>query len=124
MRAGCDGNAVAQGASVRSDAGVSCDLDLHDRAKPPDRLSAPGPALLRDPDDPADQALDQAQRNARLHAAVAQLPDAQEKLLRLAYFEDKSHSAIAEELTLPLGTVKSRLRLAMAKLRAALESLE
>nr|NIS39555.1 RNA polymerase subunit sigma [Desulfuromonadales bacterium] len=39
-------------------------------------------------------------------------------------FEDKSHSVIAEELNLPLGTVKSRLRLAMAKLRSALETLE
>ncbi len=45
-------------------------------------------------------------------------------MLRRAYFEDKSHSAIAEELDLPLGTVKSRLRLAMVKLRAALENLE
>ena len=42
----------------------------------------------------------------------------------LAYFEDKSHSVIAEELALPLGTDKSRLRLAMTKLRAALETLE
>jgi RNA polymerase sigma-70 factor (ECF subfamily) len=44
--------------------------------------------------------------------------------LRLAYFEDKSHSVIAEELALPLGTVKSRLRLAMGKLRTALETME
>ena len=56
--------------------------------------------------------------------SVAELPDEQGKLLRLAYFEDKSHSVIAEELNLPLGTVKSRLRLATAKLRSALETLE
>ena len=82
------------------------------------------PLLVRDPDDPADQVVESAQRRARLHAAVAELPEEQGQLLRLAYFEDKSHSIIAEELSLPLGTVKSRLRLAMAKLRAALGTME
>jgi len=82
------------------------------------------PALVRDPDDPADQVVESAQRSARLHAAVAELPKEQGQLLRLAYFEDKSHSVIAGELSLPLGTVKSRMRLAMAKLRAALGTLE
>lgn len=82
------------------------------------------PALVRQPDAPADQVVDAAQRSERLHAAVAQLPEEQAVLLRLAYFDDKSHSVIAEELDLPLGTVKSRLRLAISKLRSALETLE
>ena len=82
------------------------------------------PALVREPEAPADDLVDAGQRARRLHEAVAELPDEQGKLLRLAYFEDKSHSVIAEELNLPLGTVKSRLRLAMAKLRSALETLE
>lgn len=82
------------------------------------------PALVREPDDPADHVVEAAQRRKHLHAAVAELPADQAKLLRLTYFEDKSHSVIAEELSLPLGTVKSRLRLAMTKLRAALETLE
>jgi RNA polymerase sigma-70 factor (ECF subfamily) len=82
------------------------------------------PALVRKPDDPADQVVEAAQRRKHLHAAVAELPADQAKLLRLAYFEDKSHSMIAEELSLPLGTVKSRLRLAMTKLRTALENIE
>jgi RNA polymerase sigma factor (sigma-70 family) len=82
------------------------------------------PALMREPDDPADQVVEAAQRRKHLHAAVAELPADQAKLLRLAYFEDKSHSMIAEELSLPLGTVKSRLRLAMTKLRTALENIE
>ena len=93
------------------------------RAKRPE-IDPEDPALVRAPEVPADQAVDAAERRVRLHAAVAELPDDQERLLRLAYFEDKSHSAIAEELALPLGTVKSRLRLAMAKLRSALETLE
>jgi RNA polymerase sigma-70 factor (ECF subfamily) len=41
-------------------------------------------------------------------------------LHKIFYFEEKPHSAIAQELGLPLGTVKSRLRLALAKLRALL----
>jgi len=98
-------------------------IDSLRRAKRPE-INPEDPALVRDPDEPADQLLDAAQRREHLLAAVARLPEEQERLLRLAYFEDKSHSVIAEELALPLGTVKSRLRLAMTKLRAALETLE
>ena len=49
--------------------------------------------------------------------AVAQLPAEQAELLHIFYFEEKPHSVIAAELGLPLGTVKSRLRLALGKLR-------
>lgn len=54
--------------------------------------------------------------------AVESLPEEQRRLLRIFYFEDKPHAAIAEELGIPLGTVKSRLRLALSKLRAAMRS--
>ena len=83
-----------------------------------------------DPDDPtltgdgmvasAETAYSDRQDHARLKAAIATLPDDQAHLLKLAFFEDKSHSAIAETEDLPLGTVKSRLRLAVSKLRVAL----
>ena len=41
----------------------------------------------------------------------------------MLFFEDKTHDVIAKELDLPLGTVKSRIRLAVAKLRRSLEDL-
>ena len=98
-------------------------IDTLRRARRPE-IDPEDPALVREPDDPADSVVEAAQRRASLQAAVAELPDEQAKLLRLAYFEDKSHSVIAAELSLPLGTVKSRLRLAMGKLRTALETME
>ena len=53
----------------------------------------------------------------KLSAALQELPPEQSALLQMAYFEDKSHQAIADETNIPLGTVKSRLRLALEKLR-------
>ena len=45
-------------------------------------------------------------------------------VIQKAFFEDKTHTVIAEELKLPLGTVKSRIRLALGRLRDALEKDE
>ena len=56
----------------------------------------------------------------RLRAAVGTLPEEQALVLRKNFFEDKPHGVIAQELHLPLGTVKSRSRLALAKLRRVL----
>jgi len=58
-----------------------------------------------------------ALERARVRAAVARLPDEQKEALALAYFRGLSHSQIAEALDLPLGTVKTRIRLGMQKLR-------
>jgi RNA polymerase sigma factor (sigma-70 family) len=57
----------------------------------------------------------------QLNAAIDRLPEDQAKLIRMAFFEDKSHQAISDETHLPLGTVKSRLRLGMEKLKNALK---
>jgi RNA polymerase sigma-70 factor (ECF subfamily) len=62
-----------------------------------------------------------AESEAQVRRALEQLPQEQKQVLIEAYFADKSQTAIAQELGLPLGTVKSRLRLALAKLRALLE---
>jgi RNA polymerase sigma-70 factor (ECF subfamily) len=64
------------------------------------------------------------QSETRVRAALLGLPSEQAEVVRLAYFSEKAHSEIAEELKLPLGTVKSRLRLALGRLRAALGDLQ
>lgn len=56
-----------------------------------------------------------------LSSALGTLPPEQAQLVRMAFFEDKSHQSIARETHLPLGTVKSRLRLALEKLRHLLK---
>jgi RNA polymerase sigma-70 factor (ECF subfamily) len=56
----------------------------------------------------------------RLSAAIATLPEKQRDLIERAYFGDLCHSEIAEATGLPLGTIKSRIRLALDRLRHAL----
>mgnify|MGYP001795765015 CR=1 FL=1 len=56
-----------------------------------------------------------------LGRAVRELPDNQRELIEKAYFGDMSHSEIAEATGLPLGTIKSRLRLALDRLRHAVK---
>jgi RNA polymerase sigma-70 factor, ECF subfamily len=69
----------------------------------------------------SDQVIDAAQRSARLRAALATLPPEQAEVVRLSFFDDRPHAEIERALEIPLGTVKSRLRLAVAKLRNLLE---
>ncbi|MDA9908922.1 sigma-70 family RNA polymerase sigma factor [Gammaproteobacteria bacterium] len=62
------------------------------------------------------------QRNSEmLNESMKALPEEQSLILRKVYLEDKSHSEIAEELELPLGTVKSRVRLALNKLSLSVD---
>lgn len=69
----------------------------------------------------ADDGLALADDEARLRAALKELPADQIQVVELSFFADKPHSEIAAELEIPLGTVKSRLRLAMARLKRALQ---
>ena len=71
----------------------------------------------------ADDILSAAEREARVRAAIAGLSHEQAEVVRLSFFYDQPHSEISAALGLPLGTVKSRLRLAMARLRSQLEGL-
>lgn len=52
-----------------------------------------------------------------LHDSIAQLPEEQQQVIQKIFIESKSHAMVASELQLPLGTVKSRARLAMQKLK-------
>jgi len=80
--------------------------------------------FLPEPEAEPDEALAAADGEGRVRAALRTLPPEQVQVVELSFFSDKPHSQIAAELDIPLGTVKSRLRLAMARLRAHLgESL-
>ncbi len=70
--------------------------------------------------EPPDSGFDLAQASKAIRHALAHLPRDQKEVLLKAFFEDKSHSVIADELNLPLGTVKSRIRLGLARLRNTL----
>jgi RNA polymerase sigma-70 factor, ECF subfamily len=75
-------------------------------------------------DTPADDEVSDRQRQRRVRTVVDGLPEDQRVVLVLAYIDGLSHSEIAAKLSLPLGTVKSRMRLAYQKLRDALEDLK
>ena len=61
---------------------------------------------------------EQQRRNGiKVRELLSQLPHAQAQILAKVYMEGKSHAEVAQELDLPLGTVKSRVRLAMQKLQ-------
>ena len=70
----------------------------------------------------ADGLLDAQSRDDVLRRQMADLPKEQLELVRLAFYEGLSHSEIAERTGLPLGTVKSRIRLAFTRLRRGLEA--
>ena len=65
-------------------------------------------------------ALPQHRWKSRVRSALAELPEDQVRVIELSFFEEKAHAEIAQALRIPLGTVKSRLRLAMNRLRGLL----
>ena len=86
------------------------------RPKPEDLPWGPEPEVAQ-----AD-ALALQEDGRRLAQAVAQLPPPQRELIERAFYGDLSHTEIAAETGLPLGTIKSRIRLAIGRLRYAMES--
>ena len=85
-----------------------------------------GDAALGEPEiELVDSAETQAlvdEREARVRAALEELSREQALVLRLSFYMEKPHAEIARELGIPLGTVKSRVRLAMGKIRVMLEN--
>jgi RNA polymerase sigma-70 factor (ECF subfamily) len=86
-------------------------------------LSALG-AAGRGDSERGDEAVERGQAESRLARSLAILPEDQATVVRMAFYRDMSHSAIAAELRLPLGTVKSRIRLALARLRGLVQDRE
>ena len=96
-------------------------IDLMRRNKV-DYLDPNEPALAPVDNPEIDRMIDIQQREEAVRQAMVQLPPEQLALVRLAFFEGLSHGDIAERTQLPLGTVKSRIRLAFTRLRRALEA--
>ena len=93
---------------------VAVDAELAEEL--PDNVAAPQPEAEPDQAD----VITLRQESEKLAAAIAALPEKQRDLIQRAYFGDLSHSEIAEETGLPLGTIKSRIRLALERLRHAM----
>ncbi|WP_292148891.1 sigma-70 family RNA polymerase sigma factor [Brevundimonas sp.] len=85
------------------------------------RTPMPEIELSQEEPERPDQLVLMAEDAARLKTAMARLTADQIEVLRLAFFQDNPHSEIARRLDLPLGTVKSRIRKAMIKLRTLLD---
>jgi RNA polymerase sigma-70 factor, ECF subfamily len=76
------------------------------------------------PDANPDQALAAEERRTRIQQVLADLPPDQHEVVVLSYVDGLSHGEIADRLRLPLGTVKSRMRLAYSKIRDAVGDLK
>jgi len=74
------------------------------------------PSFLPEQETPPDASIAISETQDMVGRAIKQLPDEQADVIRLSFYSDKPHTTIAEELGIPLGTVKSRMRLAMKKL--------
>jgi RNA polymerase sigma-70 factor (ECF subfamily) len=88
-------------------------------------------AWLKEQGEPEEEDLEEpelhllvAERESLVRATIATLPDEQLRVIRLSFFDGLAHSEIAELLGIPLGTVKSRIRLALQRLRDRLGELK
>jgi RNA polymerase sigma-70 factor (ECF subfamily) len=97
-------------------------IDAARRAQRADRMASE--VALELPEVVAPEAIvGAAQMEEKVRFAIAQLSADQLKVITLSFFESRPHSEIAEILQLPLGTVKSRIRLAFQRLRALLDEV-
>ena len=94
-------------------------IDLFRRTKRPD-LDPEEAMILPSGVAAPDEQVEAMETEARVRAAMKDLPEEQLSLLRLAFYDGLSHREIADKLDVPLGTVKSRIRLAFVKMKARL----
>jgi RNA polymerase sigma-70 factor (ECF subfamily) len=78
------------------------------------------PLFHPDPEPPGEEAAAMRDRDRAVQAALGDLSPEQREVVRLAFYDGLTHAEIAAMLDAPLGTVKSRLRLAMGRIRGAL----
>jgi RNA polymerase sigma-70 factor (ECF subfamily) len=91
---------------------------LRARARRPE--SVPLPELIASDHPDPSESVEAQERREQVGRALASLPDEQRRAIELAYFGGLTQSEIAERLRQPIGTVKTRMRLGMQKLRALL----
>lgn len=94
-------------------------IDAFRRQRRPEILMN-DPALVPDGPESPEREMDRSQQMAAVRAALATLPAEQARIVHMSFFEDRPHAVIAEQLGIPLGTVKSRMRLAFQRFRKAL----
>ena len=94
-------------------------IDVLRRVKRPEPEDLPwGPEAVPD----QAEVIGLQQESKQLGEAIASLPAKQRDLIEKAYFGDLTHSEIADQTGLPLGTIKSRIRLALDRLRHAMDA--
>lgn len=94
-------------------------IDVFRRTRRPE-LDPEEPMILPSGVEAPDAGIDAMETETRVRAAMLGLPEEQLLLIRLAFYEGLSHREIAEKLDVPLGTVKSRIRLAFLKMKTKL----
>jgi RNA polymerase sigma-70 factor (ECF subfamily) len=96
-------------------------IDAFRRARRPE-FDRNDPAFVPDSEPDGEAIITARERVEYVTDAMADLSDEQREVLRLSFFEDQPHDAIARKLGLPIGTIKSRIRLAYGHLRTRLAS--
>lgn len=94
------------------------------RARKPDSKTLPIAPSTQAATPPPDADVQLQERQRRVRAALGALPPEQRRVIELAYFSDLSHSELSVALGVPLGTIKTRIKLAMRKLRESLHGVE
>jgi len=96
----------------------NCRIDMLRRKSNTQHLPLENEDFWHEPDEETPISLLQQKRSEdKVQDSLAQLPKEQDEILRKVYLEGKSHAEASAELGLPLGTVKSRVRLALQKMQ-------